>query len=664
MVEVDAEARAVADTVGEVTGELFHLTDGLWPLSFFQHGEIAFHDRIAIFLLGLPVSAGGEILGDLTEDPGVVTGGAADHDCIAVSKFEHADGVFRRDDIAVADDGDFDGGFDLGDTGPIGFAGVALLAGARVEGEGGEADVLGHFGDLDVDEFIVVPTGAELHREGDGDRRFDGFEDVGDEGEVAEAAGAAVAADDLFDGAAEVDVDEIEAEILAVTGGVGHDFRVGAEELGGDGVFFGFKAEVAFFGLGGFVFAEASDDAVAGCKFRHDEAAAALGADEATEDGIGDPYHGGEHRGGGDQSRANCEISWKSAHLLLLCWVGAGSGNFTRQESVRRVMNSKVLLAFVGGVAATGLVVFLLSGRGSEQKADSGLQATAQTQTANPDAIVERPVSESNGNAADVAAGMEPVRPKTAAGAKLRVLGGPVKAASGVSKVEAGQQAPRASAGSSPGGSPGVISPALPATSAKVEPTHAEVMRTDPVAKPAPARTPETVIVPIGTSISVRIASTLNSEKNVTGDTFTATLDTPLVVNDIVLAERGAKVEGKISEVDRSGRVKGVAKMMLELTRIQLSDGQQLDLRTDPWERDAESSKKADAAKVGVGAAIGAAIGAIVGGGKGAAIGGASGAGAGTGVVLATRGKPVQIDVETKIPFRLSTALTVTEKIR
>ena len=110
--------------------------------------------------------------------------------------------------------------------------------------------------------------------------------------------------------------------------------------------------------------------------------------------------------------------------------------------------------------------------------------------------------------------------------------------------------------------------------------------------------------------------------------------------------------------------MKGVAKMMLELTRIQLSDGQQLDLRTDPWERDAESSKKADAAKVGVGAAIGAAIGAIVGGGKGAAIGGASGAGAGTGVVLATRGKPVQIDVETKIPFRLSTALTVTEKIR
>ncbi len=318
-------------------------------------------------------------------------------------------------------------------------------------------------------------------------------------------------------------------------------------------------------------------------------------------------------------------------------------------------MNLRVLLAFVGGVAATGLVMFLMTGKG-EQKQDSGLQATSQTQDASRDAIVERPVSGSNGNAADVAAGMEPVRPRAAVGAKTRVLGGAAKVANGASPVQTGHPAQ--------GVSPGVVLPPLSATSAKVEPTRVEVAHAEAVAKPAPARTPETVIIPSGTSISVRMNSTLNSEKNVTGDTFTATLDTPLVVNDIVLAERGAKVDGKISEVDRSGRVKGLAKMMLELTRIQLSDGQQLELRTDPWERDAESSKKADAVKVGVGAAIGAAIGAIVGGGKGAAIGGASGAGAGTGVVLATRGKPVQIDVETKIPFRVSTALTVTERIR
>lgn len=116
-------------------------------------------------------------------------------------------------------------------------------------------------------------------------------------------------------------------------------------------------------------------------------------------------------------------------------------------------------------------------------------------------------------------------------------------------------------------------------------------------------------------------------------------------------------------EVDRSGRVKGAARLTLALTRIQLTDGQRVEIKTDPWERIAESSKKSDAAKVGIGAALGAAIGAIAGGGKGAAVGAASGAGAGTGVVLATRGKAAQIDVETKIPFRLTAPLTVTEKI-
>jgi hypothetical protein len=197
---------------------------------------------------------------------------------------------------------------------------------------------------------------------------------------------------------------------------------------------------------------------------------------------------------------------------------------------------------------------------------------------------------------------------------------------------------------------------------AKEEVKRAEIMRPDPAVK-QPARTPETVNVPAGTSISVRMNSTINSEKNIAGDSFTATLEAPLVVDDIVLAERGAKVEGKVVEVDRSGRVKGAARITLALTKIQLSDGQRIDLKTDAWERIAESSAKKDAAKVGIGAALGAAIGAIAGGGKGAAVGAASGAGAGTGVVLATRGKAAQIDVETKIPFRLSNALTVTEKI-
>ena len=73
--------------------------------------------------------------------------------------------------------------------------------------------------------------------------------------------------------------------------------------------------------------------------------------------------------------------------------------------------------------------------------------------------------------------------------------------------------------------------------------------------------------------------------------------------------------------------------------------------------------RPSNAAKIGVGAAIGAAIGAIAGGGKGAAVGAGVGGAAGTGDVLMSRGKPVEIPVETRLSFRLSEPITITERL-
>ena len=330
-------------------------------------------------------------------------------------------------------------------------------------------------------------------------------------------------------------------------------------------------------------------------------------------------------------------------------------------------MNSKIILAFVGGAALAGALAVLLT-------RSSAPQETPITTASSAPSIVERPVEGAAGNAGDVAASIEAVRPRPVENMRRETkLPKPapvvVKKGSVAEPVKVSPDAQTAvsSASSEQGGVvlPPFSTPEPPKTAAvpKDEPKHAEILRPDPSAK-QPQRTPETVTVPVGTSVTVRLNSTLSSEKNIAGDSFSAVLESPLVVNDIVLAERGAKVEGKIVEVDRSGRVKGSARLALALTRIQLSDGQRVELKTDSWERLAESSAKKDAVKVGVLTGIGAAIGAIAGGGKGAAVGAASGAGAGTGVVLATRGNAAQIDVETKIPFRLSSSLTVTEKIR
>jgi hypothetical protein len=165
-----------------------------------------------------------------------------------------------------------------------------------------------------------------------------------------------------------------------------------------------------------------------------------------------------------------------------------------------------------------------------------------------------------------------------------------------------------------------------------------------------------------GTLIPARTIEGLSSDRNQAGDGFTATLDAPLVVNGLVIAERGAHLEGKVVQADKAGRVKGVSDLSIELTQLTTSDGQHVPIETESFIKHGQTSKGADAAKIGGGAALGAIIGAIAGGGKGAAIGTGVGGAAGTGAVVGTRGKAVAIAPETRISFRLKNTVTITER--
>jgi hypothetical protein len=172
------------------------------------------------------------------------------------------------------------------------------------------------------------------------------------------------------------------------------------------------------------------------------------------------------------------------------------------------------------------------------------------------------------------------------------------------------------------------------------------------------------VTLSAGTLLPVRLGETLTSEKSKDGDAFTATLDRPLVIDGFVVAERGARLEGRVVEADRAGKVRGVSHLAIELVRLTTADGQRINLRTEPFHKDGQAERSRDAAKIGAGAAIGAAIGAIAGGGRGAAIGAGVGGAAGTGTVLATRGQPAELPVETRISFRVNDAVTITENLR
>jgi hypothetical protein len=184
-----------------------------------------------------------------------------------------------------------------------------------------------------------------------------------------------------------------------------------------------------------------------------------------------------------------------------------------------------------------------------------------------------------------------------------------------------------------------------------------------PVAPPEP-RQPHRVTIAKGTTVTIRLGETISSQKSQPGDTFSGTLDQPLIVDGFAIAERGGRVQGKVVDAQQPGRVKGVAQLALQLTKIRTADGQDVTVSTERFAKEGPTSHGEDAKKVGIGAALGAAIGAIAGGGKGAAIGAGVGGGAGAGTVAATRGKQIELPVETRLTFRLQEPVTVTERLR
>ncbi len=171
---------------------------------------------------------------------------------------------------------------------------------------------------------------------------------------------------------------------------------------------------------------------------------------------------------------------------------------------------------------------------------------------------------------------------------------------------------------------------------------------------------PYEVTLPKGTQLVVRTTASISTKTNQPGQSFQAVLEQPIVDGDWVIAKKGALVEGRIIECDPGGRVEGVASLAIGLQRVTLTDGRVIDVHTSAIHRQARSTKKKDAQKIGIGAGIGAAIGAIAGGGKGAAIGAAAGGGAGTGLVLATHGEPAVIPSESKLTFTLTKPVTIT----
>jgi hypothetical protein len=143
-------------------------------------------------------------------------------------------------------------------------------------------------------------------------------------------------------------------------------------------------------------------------------------------------------------------------------------------------------------------------------------------------------------------------------------------------------------------------------------------------AVPLPA--PRHVTLRTGMTVAIRLDESLSSERAASGDTFQASLAEPLVVDNLVIAERGARATGRIVESQRGTRLGSPALLELALTSVTTSDGQRVVLSTDPWAREAERADDP--------------IGAIF-----------------------SRPKPATAPTSTVIRFRLASRVTVTEQL-
>lgn len=200
--------------------------------------------------------------------------------------------------------------------------------------------------------------------------------------------------------------------------------------------------------------------------------------------------------------------------------------------------------------------------------------------------------------------------------------------------------------------------------SQSADPAMQAAAATPPVAPapvtPPPPPPPKKMTIDSGTTLAVRLVGGLDSETAQPGETFRATLDSPLASEGEIAVPAGYNVEGHVVDVKSAGKFAGQSLLVLQLDRV-LVAGKSYSIQTNQYRRQGSNRTTNTVEKVGAGAAIGAIIGGIAGGGKGAGIGAAAGGGLGGGVQAATKGQQIKLASETVLNFTLSSPLTVTK---
>lgn len=162
-------------------------------------------------------------------------------------------------------------------------------------------------------------------------------------------------------------------------------------------------------------------------------------------------------------------------------------------------------------------------------------------------------------------------------------------------------------------------------------------------------------LVPVDTSVRLRMNEGLSSKKAQVGNQFTSTVVTPVYVRGVEVIPAGSIVTGHVTHVDRAGRKSEAGSLDVTFTSIKIPNGVNYPISgslvgADGSGNEADikgkSSKKRNAKFIGRGMVVGG----LINGGAGVVTGGLFGAARG----LIKKGEEAQVDPGTEFDMMLN----------
>ena len=164
--------------------------------------------------------------------------------------------------------------------------------------------------------------------------------------------------------------------------------------------------------------------------------------------------------------------------------------------------------------------------------------------------------------------------------------------------------------------------------------------------------------VPAGTALTLVLETPLSTETSREGERVTARVERATSEDGGVVLPGGSVLQGRVTEVDRAGRVSGRAHLAVKWDTLTVR-GESHRVSVSDLAMTAEKQFGRDAKIIGGSTAAGAIIGGIVNGGSGAKKGAIIGAGAGAGAVLINKGQDVEMPAGSRWTVRVKETVRI-----